>query len=151
MPSPLALRAPSPKPVFARAPAILWTAVVLLACWIPGGAVEAGSLDLFDVPGLDKVVHVVLFFLESFLLLRAVHGVPSGRSLRDALTTGRIACRRVAVPTAGLAALTEVVQLWVPHRDGSPADFLADLLGILLGCAWYLRGRRDSLEERAHP
>jgi len=152
MPSPLTLQAPSPKAGLARVLAVLWTAVVLLACWLPGGTVEAGSLGLLDVPGLDKVVHAVLFFLESYLLLRALPGAaPPARALRDAGTPGRISCWRVTALAGGLAILTEVVQLWVPNRDGSLADFLADLLGILLGCAWYLHGRGDPYEKRAHP
>jgi len=129
-----------------RAWAILWTVVVLVACWTPGGAVRGGGPD---IPGLDKGVHTLLFFLESFFLLRALHGVFPARTLRGGRPTGRIASSSAAALAAGLAILTEIVQNWVPNRDGSLGDLLADFLGILLATAWYRQ--RDTEDERAHP
>jgi len=147
---------PSPRSLSPQAWALLWTAVVLLACWTPGGTVRGGGLD---VPGLDKVVHTLLFFPETFLLLRALHGVlPArtlhgvlpARTLRDGRTPGRISWVGATALAGGLAILTEIVQIWVPNRDGSVMDLLADFLGILLGAAWYLRGRRIPYDERTH-
>jgi VanZ family protein len=69
--------------------------------------------------------------------------------LHDSRTTGRITSSRAAALAAGLAILTEIVQNWVPNRDGSIGDLLADFLGILLVTAWYRR--KDTDDERTHP
>jgi VanZ family protein len=126
------LRLPSPKTL-----AILWTVLVLLACWTPGDPNPS-----VRIPGLDKVVHATLFFLESFFLLRV---------LRRGRSNGRIPCLGTAALSGTLAVLTEVGQLWVPNRAGSVRDLLADALGILLCLAWFRLRRRDSQGKGAHP
>ena len=72
-------------------------------------------------PGVDKVVHAALF------AGLAVTGRWAG--------AGR---GPLAVLLVLYAAVSEVVQEWAPlDRTGSPADVLADVLGLLLGLlAW---------------
>ena len=72
-------------------------------------------------PGVDKLVHAALF------AGLAVTGRWAGASRRP-----------LAVVLVAYAAVSEVVQAWAPlARTGSPADVLADVVGLLLGLlAW---------------
>ncbi len=74
------------------------------------------------VPGLDKLVHVLLFALVTAVGLRA----PVPRWL-------------VLVLTVVHAPVSELVQArLLPGRSGDPLDLLADLTGCALGW-WVLR------------
>lgn len=86
-----------------------------------------------DVPsapaGVDKVVHLALFAALA----------ASGR-------WAGVAARRLAVLLLGYAALSEVVQgLPALGRSMSPADWVADAVGVLVGLVlWQLASRRSS-------
>ena len=100
--------------------------------WTPfAGAVAASAVVLFapnpdvpgeGVPGLDKVVHALVFAALTFTGLHA--------GLRA----------RWFVPTVlGYALASEAVQGWVlAERSGDPWDLLADACGVTLG-AWLHR------------
>ncbi|MGC4152581.1 MAG: VanZ family protein [Propionicimonas sp.] len=97
----------------------------LLALYLPGSPDSQ-----FDLPGADKVVHVLLFAVPVWLLGRL---------------TGRVWL--VAGFFAAHALVSELVQHWfVPHRSGDPLDLLADLVGIALA-VWVL-SRQDVPGER---
>ena len=110
---------------------VLAVAGHLLALYWPGSP-EPG----FDLPGADKVVHVLLFGVPVYLL-------------------GRLTGRRwlVAGCFAAHAVVSELVQHWfVPYRSGDPLDLLADLAGI--GAATVLltrRARADRTATRRRP
>lgn len=93
-------------------------AVQLLVLYLPRGV---GGPDL--VPGLDKVVHALVFLVPVLLALRL--------GLRPAAVVGVAAAH---------AVLSEVVQaVLLPARSGDPWDVVADLTGVLVG--WLLAGR----------
>ncbi len=106
-------------------------AVHLVALYWPGSA-EAG----LDIPGADKVAHVLLFGVPVWLVGRL---------------TGRIWL--VAGIFALHAVVSELIQYWfLPHRSGDPLDLLADLLGIA-AAVWLLVRRRSGVvrgSERPH-
>jgi VanZ family protein len=85
--------------------------VNLVALYLP----RVGGEELF--PGVDKVVHLSIFAAVAL--------------------TGRW----VGLPAWPLGAVlvvhaveSELVQhFWLPHRDGDPADAMADTLGVLVG------------------
>ncbi|MGH3722559.1 MAG: VanZ family protein [Mycobacterium sp.] len=101
-----------------------------LACVLlfsPGGTVPSGP------PGADKVVHFLIFAMLAVSSCSARIGEAS--TLAWVLT---------------FAACSEVIQaLWVPHRDGSLLDLLADTVGLLTGLLLWRKVRRGSLERRA--
>lgn len=106
-----------------KRPRLLWglsgTAVLvhLLALYLPGSPEPT-----FDIPGVDKVVHVLLFGVPVWLLGRL---------------TGRVWL--VAVVFVAHAVVSELVQHWfIPDRSGDPFDLLADLAGIGVA-VWLLR------------
>lgn len=87
-------------------------AVHLLALYLPGSPDPGPDL----VPHLDKVVHVGLFAVPTFLVRR--------------VTT---AWWPVALVVAH-APVSELVQYWlVPYRSGDVLDLVADLVGVALG------------------
>ncbi len=89
----------------------------LLALYLPGSPEPS-----FDLPGADKVVHVLLFAVPVWLLGRL---------------TGRVWL--VAGVFAAHAVVSELVQHWfIPYRSGDPFDLVADLVGIGLA-VWLLR------------
>ena len=89
--------------------------ISLLILFLPNDDVPSGF-----PPGTDKVVHCLLFGALALTGLRA--------GLRPA---------RLLPALAGYAVISEIVQS-VPAlgRSSSPADVLADLVGIVLG--WLL-------------
>ena len=111
------------------AAAALWTTFLLVVLLFPGDKIPK------EVPsdGLDKGVHAMLFYLESFFLRRWLHQPGKGR--RDLLIAVFLA--------SSLAFATEAAQLLLPERKGSVGDLLADHLGIVLYTAWTVLVRRD--------
>ena len=97
--------------------------VHLLALYLPGSPEPS-----FDLPGADKVVHVLLFGVPVWLLGRL---------------TGRVWL--VAGVFAAHAVASELVQHWfLPHRSGDPFDLVADLIGVSLAVLVLTkRGRAD--------
>lgn len=70
-----------------------------------------------EVPGLDKVVHLVFFAVPVWLLLRA-----------------RVGTALVVAVFVVQAIFSEYAQWrWIPNRGGDPWDAAADLAGIALG------------------
>jgi VanZ family protein len=101
--------------------AILWTAGIFVACWLPRRwmPVREGSPQAHPALHADKIVHVALFAGFGFLWLRAL---PRGSG------------SRVVLLGLLLAIVTELGQNhhWV-GRDGSVDDGLADLIGAFIG------------------
>ena len=107
----------------AFAVAVLVSLAVLFA---PAGEVPDAP------PVVDKVVHLVLF------LALAVTGRWAG--IRAGVLGGLL---------VAYAAVSEVLQAVTPvQRSGSPADLLADVVGVALGLAAWALGERS---RRARP
>lgn len=83
-------------------------------------------------PGADKLIHLTEYSPLGFLLLRALSRTwVSWRGftlLGAALLLG-----------AMIGTFDELYQGFVPTRQVSPWDFLADLTGVLLGAVIYYR------------
>lgn len=109
----------------AWAPALVW-AVVLF--WLSSRPTLPTDLE----GGLDKVAHFAAFMVLGLLLARAA-----------------IARRRpIALPVLlGLAyaASDEIHQYFVPGRYPDAADWLADAIGVLVGCVFLYRLRAGGL------
>ncbi|MUM16328.1 VanZ family protein [Mycobacterium sp. CBMA271] len=111
-------------------PRITLLCAFVLACLLlftPGSAVPSGP------PGADKVVHVLIF---AMLAVSSRHA--------------RIGEKPTLAWVLAFGACSEVIQaLWVPRRDGSVWDLLADAVGLLTGLLLWRRVRRVSLLRRA--
>jgi hypothetical protein len=98
--------------------------VSLAVLFAPGSDVPSAP------PGVDKLVHGGLF--AALALTGSWAGIRPGA---------------LVAPLVGYAAVSEVVQGLAPlARSASVADFLADVLGILVGLLLWalLTGRRQS-------
>ena len=91
--------------------------------------------------GVDKVVHFVEYGILGFLLARLIVNAQSTFSRRFLLG--------LVVILATLYGISdEVHQAFVPGRDASPWDVLADGLGGLMGALLYVgTGRRSKKQE----
>lgn len=102
--------------------AALALAVQLVAVYLPGS--PDGGTELPWLPGADKVVHLLIFAVPTYLFGRLTR--------RVGLVAGLFAVH---------AVVSELVQWrFLPYRDGDPFDALADLAGI--GLAVLLLKRR---------
>ena len=100
-------------------PTTATAALILVAVLLPGSALPEGP----GVPGLDKLVHAVLFF---------------GLALAAQLDFGLDGRRRVAVALVAalfFSALTEALQLAVDGRSSELLDMAADMGGFVVGLA----------------
>jgi VanZ family protein len=110
--------------LFRMTMAVLWTLVIAIICWIPKEVVEEieDKSSWFEIHRLDKLIHAGIFLVFSILWIRAF--VSPRRRLW------------IALGSAGLAILTEVVQgLSIIGRDGSIPDAVTDFVGALIGIA----------------
>ena len=86
----------------------------------------------------DKVLHAGAYAVFGLLCLRATHG--GIRPLRGKPTVGALALG------LAYAAFDEWHQSWVPGRMPSLADWIADLVGMVIACvgvALWARARRS--------
>jgi VanZ family protein len=108
---------------------VVAVAAHLVVLYLPGQDVPQTG---FEVPGLDKAIHVVAF------------GVPT----LAAVVLGRSAWW--ALPFVVHAPVSEAVQAtFVPHRSGDPWDVAADLVGVALAvvlAVWLRRGLESGRE-----
>lgn len=113
--------------------ALLALVFVLLMLVTPGPVINAVK-DWLSLPVLpsvdsgfpmDKVIHFLMFAICAFLSFRAwsLH-----RSMIFMLAAMLL-----------FAAITEIMQTIVPGRSGDLTDFLADVLGIMMGLWWFRR------------
>ena len=103
-----------------------WTIAVVVALWMPP------SDPAFDLPHLDKLIHMVAFAGVAWLWRRAGYPGPA-----------------VAIGAAALAALTEAGQSFLPWpRTADLFDVAADLAGVAIGLALVKRQRRPEAASR---
>ena len=107
--------------------AVAWAALIYILSSIPAGD---GRIDLPDIPGVDKVAHVVTFGVLAALLAQALKATGDTLSLVLAV-----------VLTSAYGVTDEWHQRFTPGRDPSVLDWVADTLGALLAvlCVWFLR------------
>lgn len=100
--------------------AVTWTIIMLWGCLTPHEDIPGPIIDLND-----KLMHVVIFALFSFLWIRA------GLRMNRVIAAGFL-----------FGALIEVLQYVLPiNRSGDWIDLLADGIGTLAGAGlalvWY--------------
>ncbi len=101
-----------------RLPALIWAALIFIASSIP--RTPKLRVNIFS---LDKMIHFVEFGIFGILLLLFFSGYRglSRRSIAVSLFVGIV-----------WAALDEYHQFFVPGRNPSVYDFMADVAGIFL-------------------
>lgn len=116
-------------------PALLWACLVVALTSLPGPALPAPG------PGLDKAVHFALYLVLGLLARWGVGPAPgrAGRAAgeRPARVSGWLLVPALAI----FAGLDELHQAWIPGRDPSVADWVADLAGAVAGVGLGAAGR----------
>jgi VanZ family protein len=104
-------------------PSVSWTVMIVLATSVPGDAIP----HVPRIPGIDKVVHLVLYATLGWLV---------GGALADARATFSFgAAARAFAVIAVLAAVDEWHQQFIPGRGADALDWTADVMGAALGLA----------------
>ncbi len=120
-------------------PAVAWAIVILILTGLPGNYFPEVK-TFWDWLSPDKVVHLVIFGVQSFLIISGLRQqyLPKKRRYVSMLL--------VILVTSLYGLLTEVLQSTVfVRRDGNVFDFLADGLGAFLGVlAYYLLKMRNT-------
>ena len=111
------------------APAILWAAVIMVLCGIPGTKIP--ELTFWQWLKPDKITHLIIFGILSYLLLAAFYHEAAPVTIRNHPALWAI------LITVSYGILTEVLQTFVfIKRFGDVRDALANSLGAFLG--WYI-------------
>jgi VanZ family protein len=102
-------------------PAVLWTAFIVYALLSEPSAIP--KYPWLKFPGVDKLIHALLFGIESILLVWAIKNRPA-----------RFTVQIAAVWSIILGGGSELLQYYcVEGRSGDLFDLAADLFGGLLG------------------
>jgi VanZ family protein len=113
-------------------PALLWAIFILALTLSP--APDLPKVSWLNIPYFDKIVHVVLFGVLYYLLMR---GLMKQKGSADSYSQ---VVRQVVITVILYGALTEVLQIFLPTgRDGNVADWLADCIGA--GISYLVYGR----------
>lgn len=118
--------------------ALSWALFILALCGLPGSAIP--ELKFLDWLKPDKIVHLILFGVLSYLLIRAFLEKGRGSMLSSNAKLFAI------IFTSLYGVLVEVLQEYVfIGRHGDVYDSIADAVGGLIGL-WFFnyRVRRKS-------
>lgn len=101
--------------------AILWGMIICILLLLPSN--NYNGIPSFY--GIDKVVHLGIFFVEAILLYL-------GTILKSKRTVNKwIAITKVFIVTAIFAVLTELGQMYLTStRSADPWDVFADIIGV---------------------
>jgi VanZ family protein len=111
-------------------PALLWALFILVLCGIPGNKIP--ELTFWQWLKPDKIVHLLIFGVQCYLLLYAFNTTTAP------LWLNRHAALLALLLTIGYGGLTEILQTFVfINRYGDVRDALANALGAVAGCYFY--------------
>jgi VanZ family protein len=125
-------------------PGILWGIVILILSGVPGNYVPSvfGFLDWISP---DKLVHLMMYAVFVFVLLRGLRKQKQQHEISKNLIYSILG---IGIAFGGI---TEVLQNTVfIRRNGNIYDFIADIIGCLIGLMIYLvYQRKKNRESRA--
>ena len=101
-------------------PTILVCTIVLIL-----SVINTGVLPKTDVPSADKIVHTIMYFGITLILM-----LNQTSYLREQITKRQLYFAFLF--SVGFGTLMEVIQHFLPWRSGSVYDFIANTLGVLL-------------------
>ena len=101
-------------------PTILVCTIVLIL-----SVINTGVLPKTDVPSADKIVHTIMYFGITLILM-----LNQTSYLREQITKRQLYFAFLF--SVGFGTLMEVIQHFLPWRSGSVYDFIANTLGVIL-------------------
>lgn len=96
---------------------VVYLAVVAYLCF-------ARFSNVHSIGDQDKVVHFIMFFPYAFLVYGSL-----GRRF-DSVWRSLLHIILIFLSGCAVAALTEIVQVYIPYREGNLLDFRADILAL---------------------
>lgn len=119
-------------------PAVLWAGFIIVSSGLPGNYIP-GFVDFWDWLGWDKIFHLFVFAVLTFLVMRAFYMQYSFPWLRSNYIVTSLGFGIV------FGFLMEVLQRFIfVGRSGNVYDLLADAVGCLLGwLIFYLALKKD--------
>ena len=120
---------------------IIWAAIILVLCAMPSSSIPDPKVN---IPHLDKVVHMGMFFIMSILLCSELRYQTN------------LSLRKIYLIAIGFSiaygGLIEILQANYFHRGGDWWDLLADVVGGIIGCLLYPEATRqkDKIIARLH-
>lgn len=111
-------------------PALVWALFILALCGLPGSAIP--ELTFLDWLKPDKIVHLVLFGVLSFLLIKGLTGL-------DFSSLWTQYPKTISIIFSSLyGVLVEILQeYFFEDRHGDVYDAIADALGAFIGLWFY--------------
>jgi VanZ family protein len=107
-------------------PALLWAIFVLILCGYPGNKLP--ELTFLEWLKPDKIMHIVLFGIQCFLLLKGLHRKSHSLTLKKNFILTSI------ILSISYGILVEVLQEYIfINRNGDLRDAIANSLGALAG------------------
>lgn len=120
-------------------PAFIWAVVILIITGVPGSYIPELT-TFWEWLEYDKIVHVLVFAMLSFLILFGYRVQYSQSNKRYLIVISAVAV------TGVYGILTEILQHYVfIGRFGNMYDAMADFIGALLGWAVFQRMERKKI------
>lgn len=114
-------------------PSLLWALFILVLCGIPGNKIP--ELTFWQWLKPDKIVHVLIFGVQSYLLIKAFQSDTVTPQLRNHAVLLSL------LITISYGAVTELLQTYVfINRYGDVRDAFANALGAVAGWYFYRKG-----------
>lgn len=101
-------------------PTILVCTLVLIL-----SVINTGVLPKTDVPSADKIVHTIMYFCITLILM-----LNQTRYLREVISRKQMWFTFLFSVSFG--TLMEVIQHFLPWRSGSIYDFIANTIGVII-------------------
>ena len=125
-------------------PAIVWALFILILTGIPGNQIPRIP-DFLEWLSPDKVIHLIMFGLLSYLMLYGNRRQYFKNKKRSFYVINAI------LISAVYGIITELLQVYVfTGRNGNIYDAAADLLGAIIGgMAYYLQHIKNNDETKS--
>jgi hypothetical protein len=105
---------------------VAWTLFTMVLLCLPGSSFAGGEI-MFEIPGIDKYVHIILF--GCMVLFWGIHYAFRLKDVSD----WRKVVILLAILSTGLGIVLEFVQLYcIPDRSFDGFDIVADATGSLV-------------------
>lgn len=112
-------------------PALFWAVMILFLTGIPGTYFPKVT-SFWEWLSPDKIIHIFIFGVQSFLVLIAFRVQYLSGTHRWVYTSILVSI------TILFALLTEILQVYVfIGRHGNVYDFVADVVGVMVGLLAY--------------
>lgn len=110
--------------------AIIWLLTSFYLFTLPGTAFP--QEDWFDKYQVDKLVHIVIFFLLCLLFFRAM------LTLKGSYTSRSLAVYITLIAIVYGVLIEFIQKYYIPHRSFDMGDIVADIIGCLIALYYCL-------------